>query len=58
MTPGSDYEMSHLEGSEPKSEEDIVPAEQIKHVKDIDDGSQGVMLRVVMTVSRKHLLSM
>ena len=30
--------MSDLEDSEPESEEDIVPAEQIKRVKDIDDG--------------------
>ena len=40
-TPGSDSEMSDLEGSEPESEEDIVPAERIKRVKDIDDGSRG-----------------
>ena len=40
-TPGSDSEMLDLEGSEPESEEDIVPAERIKRVKDIDDGSRG-----------------
>ena len=40
-TPRSDPEMSDLEGSEPESEEDIGPAERIKRVKDIDDGSRG-----------------
>ena len=40
-TPGSDSEMSDLEGSEPESEKDIVPAERINRVKDIDDGSRG-----------------
>ena len=40
-TPGSDSEMSDLEGSELESEEDIVPPERIKRVKDIDDGSRG-----------------
>ena len=39
--PGSDSEMSDLEGSEPQSEKDIVPAERIKFVKDVDDGSPG-----------------
>ena len=39
-TPGSDSEMSDLEGSEPESEEDIVLAERIKRVKDIDNGSR------------------
>ena len=33
--------MSDFEGSETESEEDIVPAERIKRVKDIDDGSRG-----------------
>ena len=33
--------MLDLEGSELESEEDIVPAERIKRVKDIDDGSRG-----------------
>ena len=40
-TPGSDSEMSDLEGSESKSEEDILPAERIKRVKDIDDVCRG-----------------
>ena len=39
-TPGSDSD-SDLEDSEPESEKDIVPAERIKLVKDIDDGSRG-----------------